>query len=120
MATQSSVAATLRKQGFAMTLTHIENVDYDPVAGSYPEAEPPNPVTVYGIVKPFGVMTVAFASTLGDSLIKAGDQQAIIEGTVAPVVGDTMQVMSETWSVVNFDRIYPQGETLLYKVHLRR
>jgi len=119
MATQSSVAATLRKKGFAMTLNHTTLGIYDPITGSYSGSSLTSS-TVYGIVKPFGVMTVAFSTTLGDSLIKAGDQQAIIEGTVAPVVGDTMQVMSETWSVLNFDRISPQGETLLYKVHLRK
>jgi len=115
MATQSSVAETLRKKGFAMTLNHTTLGIYDPITGGYSGSSLTSS-TVYGIVKPFD----SFAANLEGSLIKAGDQQAVIEGTVAPVVGDTMQIMSETWSVVNFDRISPQGETLLYKVHLRK
>lgn len=120
MATQASVAATMRKKGFAMTLTRTTRGTYDPISGYSGSSLTES--TVYGFVKPFGVMTVAFSSLLtgSQSLIKSGDMQAIIEGIVAPVIGGTLALMGEVWSVVNFDRISPQGEALLYKVHLRK
>lgn len=119
MATQASVASTMQRKGFPMTLTRVVPGEYDPIAGDF-DAGATQTWTVHGIVKPFSPFTIAVVANQGGSLIKKGDLQAIIGATVEPQPDDTLTVRGKTWKVLSVDPVSPQGDVLLYKLHLRR
>ena len=102
-----------------MTLTRIVPGKYDPIAGDF-DAGATQTWTVHGIAKPFSMFTVAVSMNQGGSLIKKGDLQGIIGATVEPQPDDTLTVMGKIWKVISVDPVSPQGDVLLYKLHLRR
>jgi hypothetical protein len=116
----ASIAKTLKAKGQSMTLTRESPGTVDPVAGSIG-----TPVTqawtVYGITANYNSLTRIASQNRPDSLILAGDKQAIINaGTVDPAPGDTLTIGSAVWTVIAVDGVDPAGAALLFKCQVRK
>ena len=119
MATQASVIATMRKKGFAMTLTRENQGVYYPefgFSGGSSEA-----FTVYGLLGNFNSVDRAQSARADGTMIMVGDKKVTIAaGTVSPVSGDTITINGEVWVVIMVDAVNPQGVDLFYKLQVRR
>ena len=118
MTEAQSIAADLKSDGQAMTLTRTTPGTCDPVTGSIG-----TPVvqtwTVYGITGNF--KRDMNTANEPNSLILGGDKKAVINaGTVAPLPGDILTVAGVDYTIVAFDELAPQGEALLYTLQIRK
>jgi len=116
----TGIAKTLKAKGQAMTLTRVSGGTYDPVAGST-TGSTTTTYTVYGITTNYNNLTLLASHNRPDSLILAGDKQAIVNaGTVEPLPGDTLAASGVTWKVIAADAVDPAGTALLYKCQVRK
>lgn len=112
----ASIAQTLRDKGQAMTLTRVSAGTYDPVAGTT-TGSTTSTYTVYGITKSYA----AGLTNRPDSLILAGDMQAIVDATsIAPAPGDTLTIAGIVWQVIAVDTVAPAGVAMLHKCQVRK
>lgn len=119
MASPSSVAATMRKKGFAMTLTRENPGTYDPEFGFSGGSS--QVFTVYGLLGNYNSVDRAQSARSDGTMIMVGDKKVTIEaGVVVPVAGDTITINGEAWVVVMVDAVNPQGVDLLYKLQVRK
>lgn len=118
MTEAQSIAADLKADGQAMTLTRTTPGVFDPVTGS---AGTPivQTWTVYGITGNF--KRDMNTANEPNSLILGGDKKATIcAGIVVPAPGDTLTIMGVDWTIIAFDELAPQGEVLLYTCQIRK
>lgn len=101
--------------GQAATLRRITGATYDPVTGSASGGTTTNTsvtTVLVGIDK-------AYAEANAGS-IEAGDQMALLDSQVEPLLSDTLIVGSDHWQVQAVIEVNPGGTALLYKAHVRR
>lgn len=120
MSEATDIAADLRADGQAMTLTRTTYSGGDAADG-----DPGTPIVqtwpVYGLTKNYNSITRAASYNGSGSLIMAGDKQAVIDAaSVEPVPGDVLTIMGVDWPVIMVDEVSPQGEALLYILQLRK
>lgn len=104
-----------------MTLTHAVAGTYDPVTGSMAGATTTT-TTVYGITTNYSSITRLASANKTDSLILAGDKQAIIDAvSIVPLPGDTLTDKNGTaWKIIAVDAVDPAGTALLFKCQVRK
>ena len=111
----TGIQATLKAKGQAMTLTHAVAGVYDPVTGSMAGATTTTS-TVYGITTGYRAGLI----NKPDSLILAGDKQAIVDAvSVVPLPGDTLTIKGVAWKIIAVDAVDPAGTALLFKCQVR-
>lgn len=120
MSEATDIAADLRADGQAMTLTRTTYSGGDAAAG-----DPGTPIvqtwTVYGLTKNYNSITRAASYNGTGSLILAGDKQAVIDAaSVEPVPGDVLTIMGVDWTVIMVDTVDPQGVALMHKCQVRK
>ena len=116
----TGIQAKLKAKGQAMTLTHAVAGVYDPVTGSMAGATTTTS-TVYGITTNYSSITRLASANKPDSLILAGDKQAIIDAvSVVPVPGDTLTIAGEVWKIIAVDSVAPAGVAMLFKCQVRK
>lgn len=115
----ASIQATLKSKGQAMTLTHAVAGVYDQVTGSMAGATTTTS-TVYGITTNYSSITRLASANKPDSLILAGDKQAIIDGISCPLPGDTLTIQGVAWKIIAVDKVAPSGSVLLVKCQVRK
>lgn len=116
MSEATDIAADLRADGQAMTLTRTTYSGGDAASG-----DPGTPIVqtwpVYGITKTYKASSYNGAG----SLILAGDKQAVIDAaSVDPAPGDVLTIMGVDWTVIMVDTVDPQGVALMHKCQVRR
>lgn len=111
-----SIAADLKADGQLMILSRSTAGEFDPVAGAV-SGDIVQQWEVYGITANYNSQT-RLASQ--GTEIQSGDKKAIIEATVEPLPGDTLQIMGRVWRIIAVDELSPQGEALLYTCQVRR
>lgn len=116
----TSIQATLKSKGQAMTLTHTVAGVYDPVAGSMTGGSSQT-TTVYGITTSYNSIARLASANKPDSMILAGDKLAIIDAvSVVPVPGDTLNIQGTAWKIIAVDAVDPAGTALLFKCQVRK
>lgn len=116
----ASIQATLKTKGQAMTLTRAVAGVYDPVAGGMTGGSS-QAFTVYGITTNYNSMTRVASQMRPDSMILAGDKQAIIDAiSVEPLPGDTLTIQGVVWQVIAVDAVDPAGVAFIYKCQVRK
>ena len=120
MSEATDIAADLRADGQAMTLTRTTYSGGDMATGS-PGAAIVQTWTVYGVTSNYNSIARAASYNGAGSLILAGDKQATIDAaTVTPEPGDVLTIMGVAWKVIMIDTVSPQGLALLHKCQIRR
>jgi hypothetical protein len=120
LATQTKVAAKLKKAGFAMVLSQTIPGEFDPVAGVMTD-----PVTqewpVVGMKGSLGSVTrYAENTTILGTTIQAGDQLILLAaGTVIPMTGDILTIQGVGWRVLASQGVGPTDVDLFFQVHVR-
>lgn len=116
----ADVQKKLRAKGQAMTLTRSVPGTYDPVTGNMTGGSTAS-YTLQGITTNYNSMTRLSAQMLPDSMIMAGDKQALVDAvTVIPLPGDNLTISGEVWKIIAVDASAPAGVPLLYKCQVRR
>ena len=120
MSEAADIAADLRADGQAMTLTRTTYSGGDAAAG-----DPGTPIvqtwTVYGITKNYHSVVRASSYNGAGSLIMAGDRMAMVDAaTVEPLPGDNLTIRGVKWTVITVDPVDPQGVALMYTCQVRR
>lgn len=116
----ASIAQTLKAKGQPMTLTRAVAGTYDPVTGLATGATTAT-YTVQGITTNYNSQTRLAAQMRPDSLILAGDKQAIIDAAViAPAPGDTLTIAGIVWQVIAVDTVAPAGVAMMHKCQVRK
>lgn len=113
--TPADVAKTLKAKGQPMILTRVTSGVFDPITGGFTGGASEQ-FTLYGITKNYKQADIAASG----SLIQGGDKQALIAATVKPLVGDTLQIMGEVWTIISINELSPQGVALMYYVQCRK
>ena len=114
------VTKVIRKYGQAMVLTREVPGVFDPVtsADTGPTQET---YTVYGVTGTYSMFSTSNSTTKAGTLIEAGDLKATVEAEiVTPQPGDTLTVMGQVWNVLGVDPAAPQGENIVFELHLRK
>ena len=116
----TGIRATLKSKGQAITLTHAVAGVYDPVTGTLTGGSSQTS-TVYGITTNYNSQTRLSAQMRPDSLILAGDKQAIIDAvSVVPIPGDTLTIAGAVWKIIAVDAVDPAGVAYLFKCQVRK
>lgn len=111
------VTKVLRKYGQAMTLTRPVPGTFDPVASSS-TGDTETAYTVYGVTETYSSFVT---TTKAGTLVEAGDLKATVEAqVVAPQPGDTLTVMGAAWNILGVSPAAPQGENIVFELHLRK
>lgn len=116
----ASIAQTLKAKGQPMTLTRVSAGTYDPVTGTTTGATTAT-YTLQGITISYNSLTRLAAQVRPDSLILAGDMQAIVDATsIAPAPGDSLTIAGIVWQVIAVDTVAPAGVAMLHKCQIRK
>jgi len=116
MSDATDIAADLRSDGQAMTLTRTSVGVYDDETGGI-SAPVVQSWTVYGITGRYK----ASDYNRENSLIKAGDKKATIDAiTATPEPGDTLTIMGVDWKIIMIDSVSPQGVNLMHVCQVRK
>lgn len=114
------VTKVLRKYGQAMTLTRSVPGTFDPVTSSS-TGDTETTYTVYGVTETYNMFGTGTSTSKAGTLIEAGDLKATIEAeVVAPQPGDTLMTMGVAWNVLGVSPAAPQGENIVFELHLRK
>lgn len=103
--------------GQPMTLTKYLVGTYDPTTGQ--NSSTISTTTDIGVILPYQYMNGGDQSSAG-SLIKEGDQQVLIQLSVAPTPADKLTVGSVTYDITNVKAIEPAGINVLYELQVRK
>jgi hypothetical protein len=108
---KSTVDRLTAKYGVEYTFTHRAAGAYSPSSGT--QSITATEYTAYGVRDQFSVFEKQSAS------IQVNDIKMICQAADF-AIGDTVEVDSETYRIVNFNPIKPGGTALGYEVQLRK
>lgn len=106
--TADTVTDLLTEFGQAITITRESSV-FDAVKGRDISVSSESLSTV-------GIWQVISAKLIDGTRIRLGDKFLVIDGTVAPRMGDRI----DGWSIVEITEINPAGTVLAYKLLVRK
>lgn len=116
MTEAQQIAADLKADGQAMTLTRVGAGTYDPVTGTTTGGVTQT-WTVYGLILEYKDSDI----NAPNSLIAAGDEKILMgHYGVRPMQGDSLTFNSELYSVISVKRKRPQGVDLFYYCQVRK
>jgi hypothetical protein len=104
------VAPTITRYGTPITY-HAYTDDYDPDTGENERTEVET--AAHGIVAGYK------ARAIDGAAVKAGDRRIISADIPAPTVGDQVEVVGTTYTVVGWESAEPAGMSVVYVLQVR-
>lgn len=117
--TQQEIVADFSEDGTAFTFTRKIKGEYDPIEGTYSEDSHIVTFTSCGFIKNRSLIIQDGAHYSNGTLIEASDIVVLLDGSNDILIGDSVQVDDQVFSVVSVTCSKLGGVPLTYTVALR-
>lgn len=109
----ATATSLLTKFGQTMTLSRVSGDAHDPILGTVSGGS----TTTYS---PIGLFSNYSDDMIDGTRIQQGDRLLILDNTVEPQSGDTIQVDGNEWNVIDWMAKKPSTVAIVYFVQLRQ